>query len=91
MTKDADIRVLGNYMFGFWDDTKATLEETLAFAKELNCEYANFYCTVAYPGSTLYTDMEKAGLIYLRTSMIIHRCQQLSNLFPLKQFQRRMS
>lgn len=62
MTKDAGIATLGNYMFGFWDDTKATMEETLAFAKELNCEYANFYCTVAYPGSELYEDMKKKGV-----------------------------
>ncbi len=62
MTKDAGIATLGNYMFGFWDDTKATMEETLAFARELNCEYANFYCTVAYPGSELYDDMKKRGV-----------------------------
>jgi radical SAM superfamily enzyme YgiQ (UPF0313 family) len=58
MTKDAGIHTLGNYMFGFWEDTKATMEETLALAKDLNCEYANFYCTVAYPGSKLYEDMK---------------------------------
>lgn len=62
MTKDAGIHTLGNYMFGFWEDTKITMEETLAFAKELNCEYANFYCTVAYPGSKLYDDMKAKGV-----------------------------
>lgn len=62
MTKDEDINVLGNFMFGFWEDTMDTMKETLDFAKELNCEYANFYCTVAYPGSKLYDDMKSAGV-----------------------------
>ena len=62
MTKDRGIATLGNYMFGFWDDTKETMQETLDFAKDLNCEYANFYCTVAYPGSLLYEEMKQKGV-----------------------------
>lgn len=52
-TKDIGINVLGNYMFGFWDDTLVTMQETLDLAKELNCEYSNFYCVVAYPNGSL--------------------------------------
>lgn len=44
----------GNFIFGLPDDTLKTMQETLDFAKELNCEYANFYVTMAYPGSQLY-------------------------------------
>jgi anaerobic magnesium-protoporphyrin IX monomethyl ester cyclase len=62
MTQDAGINVLGNFMFGFREDTKETMQETLDFAKELNCEYANFYCTVAYPNSPLYNEMKKEGV-----------------------------
>ena len=61
ITKDAGINVLGNYMFGFWDDTLRTMRETLDFAKKLKCEYSNFYCTVAYPGSQLYQEMVDKG------------------------------
>jgi radical SAM superfamily enzyme YgiQ (UPF0313 family) len=32
------------------------MQETLDLAIELNCEFANFYCTMAYPGSELYKD-----------------------------------
>jgi anaerobic magnesium-protoporphyrin IX monomethyl ester cyclase len=54
--KDADINVLGNYMFGFPEDTKDTMQETLDLALELNCEHANFYAAMALPGSPLYME-----------------------------------
>jgi len=34
----------------------ATMEETLRYAMDLSCEYANFYSLMAYPGSGLYAD-----------------------------------
>lgn len=49
------IHVLGNFMFGLPEDDLATMEETLRLALELKCEFANFYTTMAYPGSLLYT------------------------------------
>lgn len=52
--QEAGIRVIGNYIFGLPDDTLATMAETLELALELNCEFANFYSAMAYPGSQLY-------------------------------------
>ena len=51
--QDAGIAVLGNFLFGFPDDTADTMERTYQFAVELDCEYANFYAMVAYPGTEL--------------------------------------
>lgn len=48
------IHVIGNYIFGLPDDTHASMQETLDLALEANCEFANFYCAMAYPGSRLY-------------------------------------
>jgi radical SAM superfamily enzyme YgiQ (UPF0313 family) len=62
MTKDNGINAFGNYMFGFWEDDLSTMQETLDLAKELNCEFANFYCVVAYPGSKLYDEMKEKGI-----------------------------
>jgi radical SAM superfamily enzyme YgiQ (UPF0313 family) len=59
LNKSMGIYVLANYIFGFWEDNLDTMQETLDFAKELNTEYANFYCMVAYPGSQLYKEMQK--------------------------------
>lgn len=59
--QDAGIRVIGNYIFGLPDDTLETMRETLDMAVELNCEFANFYCAMAYPGSKLYDIAVKEG------------------------------
>lgn len=52
--QDAGINVIGNYIFGLPDDTLESMQETLDLALEANCEFANFYCAMAYPGSRLY-------------------------------------
>lgn len=52
--QEAGIRVIGNYIFGLPEDTQATMQETLDMAIGLNCEFANFYSAMAYPGSQLY-------------------------------------
>jgi len=59
MTHDAGIHIVANFIFGLPDDDQDTMKETLDLAKELNCEYANLYCAMAYPGSQLYTDAIK--------------------------------
>jgi len=57
----ADINVIGNYIFGLPDDTHKSMRETLDLAKQLNCEFANFYSAMAYPGSQLYHIANKKG------------------------------
>lgn len=52
--QDAGINVIGNYIFGLPDDTFDSMQKTLDLAIEANCEFANFYCAMAYPGSKLY-------------------------------------
>ncbi|MCA9460633.1 MAG: radical SAM protein [Nitrospira sp.] len=53
--------VAANYIFGLPDDTHASMEETLALALELNAEWANFYCAMAYPGSPLHRLARQQG------------------------------
>lgn len=57
----ADINVIGNYIFGLPDDTWTSMRETFHLALELNTEFANFYCAMAYPGSQLYRDAQARG------------------------------
>ncbi|WP_417796285.1 B12-binding domain-containing radical SAM protein [Terasakiella pusilla] len=57
----AGIRVIGNYIFGLPDDDLDTMQETLDLAMELNCEFANFYSAMAYPGSQLYQQAQTEG------------------------------
>ena len=60
--QDAGIHVIGNYVFGLPDDSVARMQETLDLALELNCEFANFYSAMAYPGSPLYRTAVDQGL-----------------------------
>lgn len=57
----AGIAVGANYIFGLPDDTPESCEQTLALACELNTEYANFYCAMAYPGSALHRTARAKG------------------------------
>ena len=59
--QSAGIRVGANYIFGLPDDTYNTMQETLDMATELNTEWANFYCAMAYPGSKLYEVAQNDG------------------------------
>ena len=52
--REAGIYVIANYIFGLPEDTPESMEATLQLALDLNAEFANFYATMAYPGSPLY-------------------------------------
>lgn len=52
--QDAGIYIIANYIFGLPEDDLGTMQETLDLAMDLNSEFANFYCAMAYPGSDLY-------------------------------------
>jgi anaerobic magnesium-protoporphyrin IX monomethyl ester cyclase len=58
---DADIKIISNYIFGFPEDTLATMQETLDLALELNTEMANMYPCQALPGSPMYHTAKKNG------------------------------
>jgi radical SAM superfamily enzyme YgiQ (UPF0313 family) len=53
--------VIGNYIFGLPEDDLQSMQATLDLALELNCEFANFYSAMAYPGSQLYNLAVKEG------------------------------
>jgi radical SAM superfamily enzyme YgiQ (UPF0313 family) len=55
------INVIANYIFGLPEDDLQSMQATLNLALELNCEFANFYSAMAYPGSQLYSLATKEG------------------------------
>jgi radical SAM superfamily enzyme YgiQ (UPF0313 family) len=59
--KDAGINIIANYIFGLPEDDAMTMQGTLDLALELNCEFANFYSAMAYPGSPLYDQALRLG------------------------------
>jgi len=58
---DSGICTTGNYIFGLPNDTKDSMQKTLDLAMELNTDYANFYCAMAYPGSQLHRNLSKTA------------------------------
>jgi len=59
--QDAGINVVGNYIFGFPEDSLETMQETLDLALELNTEFANMYSCQALPGSPIYQQCLRNG------------------------------
>lgn len=62
MTHQAGIYIVANFIFGLYYDDWNSMQETLNLAKELNCEYTNFYVAMAYPGSKLYEQSLRKGI-----------------------------
>jgi len=54
MTRNAGIYIIANFLFGLPEDDIKSMQDTLDLAMSLNCEFANFYCAMAQPGSKLY-------------------------------------
>lgn len=63
--REAKIMLHGCFMVGNPNETFRTLEKTLALAKRLNTDTAQFYPIMVYPGTEAYEDAKKKG--YLRT------------------------
>jgi radical SAM superfamily enzyme YgiQ (UPF0313 family) len=60
--RSAGINIIGNYIFGLPEDDLETMQATLDLAIDLNCEFANFYSAMAYPGSPLYSLAVRQGV-----------------------------
>ena len=56
-----DIDIVGNYIFGFPEDTHETMQQTLDLACELNTAHANLYPCQALPGSPLHQSAKEKG------------------------------
>ena len=59
--QNANINVVGNYIFGFPNEKIENLQETLDLALELNTEFPNMYCAAALPGSPLHREAKLAN------------------------------
>lgn len=61
MTKDANIQVWAYFIIGLPGETKQTIKQTSAFARELPVELVNFSVATPYPGTPFYKSAEKNG------------------------------
>ena len=61
-TFEEGLYIGANFIFGLPDDDYDSMQETLDMAVNINAEWANFYSTMAYPGSQLYRDALKQNV-----------------------------
>lgn len=57
------ISALCSYIFGHPGDTRETINDTMRVAIELDSDYANFCVFVPMPGSIIFDDLMKRGMI----------------------------
>ena len=62
-TKKMGIEVLGSFVMGFPTETIKEIKKTIAFAKKLRVDYAQFSIATPYPGTALYQLAKKEGLL----------------------------
>ena len=65
--QDAGIMVHGCFMVGNLNETPASMEKTLAFAKRLRPDTAQFFPIMVYPGTVAYQEAKKRDYIQIET------------------------
>ena len=60
-TKEAGLMATGHFVLGLPGDTESSIQETIAIFHELGLDFAQYYCAVPFPGSSLYTEAKKNG------------------------------
>lgn len=61
-TREVGISLCANFIFGLPGDTYESMQETLNFAFELNCEFPSFFAAMATPGSDLFYQAKSKGI-----------------------------
>lgn len=62
-TKKAGIPVHGCFIIGAPFEDEASIEKTMDFIKELDCDTIQVYPIIAYPGTSIYEEYERLGLL----------------------------
>lgn len=61
--KRAGIKAVTTFIIGMLDETKDEIKRTIRFAQKLNPDYAQFSIATPFPGTELFTEARKRGLI----------------------------
>ena len=66
LLRKSGIEAIGFFIFGLPEDTVETMEKTIKFALKLMPDYAKATILIPFPGTTLFSQYEKKGLIKTR-------------------------
>jgi len=59
--KAAGIQTLGHFILGLPGETPDTIRQTIAYAKDVDPDWAQFYCATPLPGTPFMEQAKKAG------------------------------
>lgn len=59
MTKEENVSICADVMFGLWDEDLDTMQRTYDFLVQYNFEWVNMYPVFPYPGTKLYDEIEE--------------------------------
>jgi anaerobic magnesium-protoporphyrin IX monomethyl ester cyclase len=68
MTRDAGINIVADVIAGLWPDNEETILKTRDFLYANNFEFVNIYPCFAYPGTPLYDNYIRDGIIPVPTN-----------------------
>ena len=60
-TQEAGMMATGHFVLGLPGDTVSSIQETIAFSMTLGLDFAQYYCAVPFPGSSLYQEAKENG------------------------------
>jgi radical SAM superfamily enzyme YgiQ (UPF0313 family) len=63
----AGLLIHGCFMYGNEGETRETMRETLELAKKLNCDSAQFYPIMVYPGTRAYNTYKDKGYLVAKS------------------------
>jgi radical SAM superfamily enzyme YgiQ (UPF0313 family) len=81
LVNKSGITWLGFFMMGYPGETKENILETLRFMKELNPPYAEINVFNPLPGTTVWDDLEKQGVVKGDTDFTKYSQSSLENYF----------
>lgn len=64
--KAKGVKVIGSFVFGYDHDDEGVFEKTVAFARSLNIDEAEFHILTPFPGTRLHERLEREGRIISR-------------------------
>lgn len=70
LARKAGMEVTGTFIIGMPGESRETVKETVNFCKEMGI-YNEMFFPVPYPGTQLYADIERKGLIKDKEEFIL--------------------
>lgn len=80
VSRDVGIKTVGTFILGLPEDDRASVLETIHFAREIDCDYASFNIAVPRPGTPLREAAVREGLIRKSSLVFDHSGGSISTI-----------